>query len=457
MGLPIVGYLPFLTKKPYAKLTELKNKYGPIFRIFMGSQEIIVLCDFKIIKEAFALDAFMGRPSNSAFELTETSTKTGAFHDLPWKEQRRFSLSMLRDLGFGKSQMEVHMKEEAEELLERMTACTKTPVKMAKLLTPSMSNNIASFLFGKRLKYNDPTRQRTDQNLSDVGKLTGALVVKQFFPWLGPIMKFFNIGNPKKFSEATGDMKKYVREQINEHEKTLDSNNIRDFIDGYLLEIKKRSNDPNSTFKKDVLLDLSQGFFGAGSETVRITVDWMLLICVAFPEVQKKIHQEIDTVLDTERFPSYQDRFNMPYTEAAICELMRWKTIIPMNFMRYTLKDTELNGYFIPKHSRVLAVLYSIDHDESLWGNDVDVYRPERFLSENGKKVVKPEHFIPFSIGKRSCPGKPLAEIEIFTYLTAILQKFEFSLPPGKEADLEGNLGIGLQPKSQELCLKLRH
>lgn len=61
--------------------------------------------------------------------------------------------------------------------------------------------------------------------------------------------------------------------------------------------------------------------------------------------------------------------------------------------------DTKLNGYFIPKNSYVLAVLYAVAYDESLWGNDTHEYKPERFLSKDGKKVVKPEYFIPFSIG----------------------------------------------------------
>lgn len=82
------------------------------------------------------------------------------------------------------------------------------------------------------------------------------------------------------------------------------------------------------------MIDVARSFFGAGSETVRIAVDWLLLICAAHPEIQKKIHQEIDTVLGAERFPSYQDRINMPYTDACICEMMRWRTPLPINFLR---------------------------------------------------------------------------------------------------------------------------
>ncbi|GBM52074.1 Cytochrome P450 2A8 [Araneus ventricosus] len=124
------------------------------------------------------------------------------------------------------------------------------------------------------------------------------------------------------------------RKEIQEHEKTLDPNNIRDFVDGYLLEIQKKSGDPKTTFRKEVLADLSRAFFAAGSETVRMTVDWMLLVCATYPEVQKKIHSEIDEVLGQERFPTRNDHLSMPFTEAAIAELMRWKTTVPLNIMR---------------------------------------------------------------------------------------------------------------------------
>ncbi|KAG8190527.1 hypothetical protein JTE90_004102 [Oedothorax gibbosus] len=447
-----------MTKKPYVKLAELRQKYGPIYSIQLGSRRIVVLCDYSIIKDAFARDEFMGRPPGPLpFELTEETIRTGAINDLAWKEQKRFALHRLRDLGFGKTRMEGHLKEEVEELLQRMIESSKSPIRMSDLLASSMSNNISSFMFGKRMAFSDPKRQKLDQLFGNIGKLSGSLSLQIFFPWMTPIIKFFNIGNIKKLSQSFAELKEYINMEIKEHEKTLDPNNIRDFADGYIIEIQKRGTEPNPSFTNDVLCDVAGAFYGAGSETIRIAIDWLLLLCATFPEIQKKVHQEIDTVLGAERFPSYEDRLNMPYTEACIFEMMRWRTPLPLNFLRYTLKDTELQGFFIPKHTTVLAVPYTIDQDEKLWGKDLDVYKPERFLSKDGKKVVKPEYFIPFSIGKRSCPGKSLADIEVFIYFTAILQKFEFSLPPGKKANFEADLGIGLQPRRQPLCLKLRH
>ncbi|GFR19910.1 cytochrome P450 18a1 [Trichonephila clavata] len=457
IGLPIVGYIPFMTKKPYVKLTELSKKHGPLYSVRLGSLDLVVITDYEIMKEAFSKDAFMGRPTNVPIQFSEETLRTEAFTGLPWKEQRRFSLHMLRDLGFGKTRMEEHIKEEILELLEIMSEHVGKPTKLSTFLAPSMSNNIASVLFGKRLKFNDPERQKLDSLLREIAALAGALSWQTFFPWLKTVMSYFNNGKISRITEVLEEIRAYCRKEIKQHEATLDPNNIRDFLDGYLLEVQKKIYDPNTTFKKEVLEDLSRGFFAAGSETVRVTVDWMLCICAAYTQVQRRIQAEIDEVVGRERFPTWQDRLRMPYTEACIAELMRWRTIVPLNLLRYTLQNTELNGYFIPKHTTVLSVLWAMDHDENLWGNDVHEYKPERFLSPDGQKVVKPEYAAPFSVGKRSCPGKSLAEIEVFLYIVAILQKFEVSAPPGKKIDLEGELGISLQPKRQDLCLKLRH
>ncbi|XP_055938577.1 cytochrome P450 18a1-like [Argiope bruennichi] len=452
-GLPLVGYIPFMSPKPYLDLQKFGKKYGGVFSLQLGSQYCIILDDYQSIKDAFAQDAFLGRPPENPFDLKKATLETGAFNGLPWKEQRRFSLQILKDLGFGKSNLEDMMKEEIRDLLDHLAKYNGQPMQLRPVLSPSMSNNIASLMYGKRLKYDDPVRMMLDKALIEGAAAAGQVSWQLFFPWLARLVKFFKLGSEGKLARITKDVNEYTLKEISEHEKTLDPNNPRDYIDGYLMEIKKR-NDP--AFCKEVLQDMIGTFFGAGSETVRLTVDWLVLTMAVHQDVQKKVQQEIDNVIGTERFPSWDVHNKMPYTEATIMELMRWRTIIPINILRYTLWDTELNGFFIPKDSYVLANLWSVHHNPKYWGEDVDVFRPERFLTKDGNEVIKPEYFIPFSIGKRSCPGESYAKTEVFLYFTSLLQKFHISLPEGTKPDFDGQLGIGLGPNSYDVCLKKR-
>ena len=71
-------------------------------------------------------------------------------------------------------------------------------------------------------------------------------------------------------------------------------------------------------------------------------------------------------------------------------------------------------------------------------------------------KLINVFTVLKFKTGKRKCPGEPLAEVEVFMYFTALLQKYKFYLSPGQKPDMEGALGIGLDPMRQEICFKRR-
>lgn len=83
-----------------------------------------------------------------------------------------------------------------------------------------------------------------------------------------------------------------------------------------------------------VLEDMVQTFFGAGSETVRVTVEWLLLLAAQFQNEQRRVQQEIDEVIGRNQTPTWMDNKKMPYTQAFIMELNRWRTIVPINVIR---------------------------------------------------------------------------------------------------------------------------
>ncbi|GIY94316.1 cytochrome P450 18a1 [Caerostris extrusa] len=428
-GWPIVGYVPYLSSKPHLDFIKLAKTYGPVFSLKLGSQYII-----------------HSKPIRKTAE-------TGAFTGLPWKEQRKFSLRILRDLGFGKSKLDNMLKEEIDELLQHFEESDGHPMYIRPLLSPSMSNNITALIFGKRLKFDDPDRIMLDKVISEFSAQAGQAAWQFFFPWIRSCLKLYRFGKEGELDYLLKKMREFTKKEIASHEQTLDENNVRDYIDGYLLEIRRRN---EKAFCKEVLEDMAGSFFGGGSETVRTTIDWLMLTMAAYEDVQEKVQSEIDNVIGRNRSPTWTDHSQMPYTEATIMEMMRWRTIVPINILRYTLWETEVNGYVIPKDTNVMSNLWAIHHNPEYWGQDVEVFRPERFLSDDGESVVKPEYFIPFSMGKRSCPGESFARSEIFLYFVCILQKFKVSLPDGAIPDFEGELGISLFPKPYEICFHRR-
>ncbi|XP_053393602.1 cytochrome P450 2D16-like isoform X3 [Mercenaria mercenaria] len=121
----------------------------------------------------------------------------------------------------------------------------------------------------------------------------------------------------------------------------------------------------------------------------------------------------------------YAGRNKLVYVNATIMEIQRYSTIVPLNVIHYTSKDTTLAGYDIPKDTMVVPSLYSVSMDEKYFPNPTN-FIPERFIDKDGK-MVKNEAVIPFSAGPRTCLGEPLARMELFLVFVNLLQRFTFT------------------------------
>lgn len=98
--------------------------------------------------------------------------------------------------------------------------------------------------------------------------------------------------------------------------------------------------------------------------------------------------------------------------------------------------------------------LEAVHMDPKHW-EDPEQFKPTRFLKD-GSLAPKPEQLIPFSIGRRMCPGETLATMEIFLFLTTLLQRFQVCPGEGRTIDVEStSTGLSV-PKQQGLRFVVR-
>ncbi|CAG0919872.1 unnamed protein product [Notodromas monacha] len=93
----------------------------------------------------------------------------------------------------------------------------------------------------------------------------------------------------------------------------------------------------------------------AGAETTATTLRWTILYLISYPEVQAKLHQEIDKVVGKDRLPCQEDCNKMPYAEAVLWEIWRHVTVVPTAPGRLASQDIQLGGYIIPKVDSIFA------------------------------------------------------------------------------------------------------
>ncbi|XP_074810546.1 cytochrome P450 2D14-like [Natator depressus] len=214
--------------------------------------------------------------------------------------------------------------------------------------------------------------------------------------------------------------------------------------------ITKAKEHAGSSFNDNNLRMVTVDLFTAGTETTSTTLRWALLYMLLHPDIQCKVHEEIDKVIGRDRSPQMEDQANMPYTSAVIHETQRCGDIVPAGVPHMTYRDTELQGFFIPKGTTVITNLTSVLKDETVWEKPHQFY-PEHFLDADGQ-FVKREAFLPFSAGRRVCLGEQLARMELFLFFTSLLQHFTIRLPEGQARPREdGHFAATLRPHPYQI------
>ena len=119
---------------------------------------------------------------------------------------------------------------------------------------------------------------------------------------------------------------------------------------------------------------------------------------------------------------------SLQYCQATILEILRVGSTAPGTLMHQAMKNVEVGGYNFKKGTIFIGNFYSTHFDEKYW-DEPQQFRPERFLSDDGKILTDTPNFFPFSVGKRVCLGESLAKVELFLFFTAIVKNFQFDPP----------------------------
>ncbi|XP_063284970.1 cytochrome P450 2W1-like isoform X2 [Pelobates fuscus] len=405
--LPLIGNLHILDiKRQDFTFMKLAKKYGNFFTFHMGQTKVVVLVGYDAVKEALV---------NSNYEFGNRGA-------IPVAD------------AFQHGQGEPFQKN---------------------VFTNAPPNIIYGMLFGRRFDYSNPTFKKMVGLLDDIVILIGS--TPALFSNVFPALKYV-LRTPSIILNTIAELNVILKRQFEEAKSSLSENDSTTYVEAFMqkdLNENKTEENGKIFHEKNLLASMFDLMLG-GTETTSTTLQWGFLLMMKYPHIQKKIHEEIDNVIGTERVPQWDDQKNLQYCLAVVHEIQRFSTIFQY-LPHSTLTDTHFRGYFIPKGTQVIPLLTSILYDETQWETPYE-FNPNHFLDFNGK-FLKKDAFYPFSKGRRVCAGESLARMELFIFFTGLLQKFTFHPPPGvdkSDLDLTPDVFFTMRPKHYTICATLR-
>ena len=464
-----------LGKDPHLDFTKMAQKYGDVFSLMLGNRLVVVLNGVNAIQEAIIKHskAFAGRPQLHTFQIANPygNNLTVTDYSTQWRLSRKMSVSAIHNFAKNTEALGEKLLQESQRLIHCFKQQTGKPVVALRPLKYATANIILNALFGFERSYDDEELGNI-LDLSD--SFRQAMHGSSHVDFL-PLLKYLP---NKPLSNLEFTIKTVLGVVTNMFEKNKESyadGQVRNIADSFMSVVERETEKEreNRPFREDTgsmapLLNDEQiiavlgDLFGAGFDTSSITVYWALAYLMKYPDNQRQLHDELDQVIGRERLPTLQDIESLPLLQATVYELLRVTSIAPLALPRSTTTETVIQGFRIPKDTVVFVNLWSVHHDPKTW-KDPDVFDPRRFLDEAGQ-VIDPKFlrgFLPFSGGRRKCPGEILALKTVSVFLGALLHSFRFTqdgLPAEYQGiNLQGQPGLTLMPEKFYLKLEERH
>lgn len=202
-----------------------------------------------------------------------------------------------------------------------------------------------------------------------------------------------------------------------------------------------RASQDRSDLEEVANLAMLPGYTAAIDTTYAVLQVFFLAMAI-HPEAQRKASLELDNVVGTGRLPGPDDRPNLPYLNALIKEVIRWKPVSPFGLPHCARASSEYRGYHIPRGSIIMPNYWALLSNPSTYPEPQD-FKPERFLRDGVSGKPNPDPDQAFGSGRRACPGRWFADAALYSVISHVLAVFTIERPldqDGNEIHLEGTM-----------------
>lgn len=455
-GIPVIGNLfdvP-LDKEFWMTFREWGQKWGDVLHMRIFGFHFIILNSMEATKDLLEKRGkiYSARASLPMFEIAEYS-KLVAFetNTKRWSDGRKLIMQFLT----GKELPKLYptIEDECSKLPAKIY---KNPAKLGDHLEMSVVGIIMRTTYGyvpdeENDRFTHITFKLLDEMLV-AARPTNILNVFSFMRYLPPWLPGNgNLRTALKFRETMHAVVDgpYEWAQANKENPEVAQSLCARF-----------QNSGLDIDDKDLAEWTAAVQFIAGADTTTFTLHAATKAMLLNQDVQRKAQAELDSVLG-HRLPTMADRPNLPYIDAILKETSRWHLLGPFGAPHMVDSDDHYKGYFIPKGAIILPNMGAIASDPTVYP-DPTAFQPERHLGEEPQ--LDSGHYN-FGFGRRVCPGKALAQAEMFLVLATVLKVFDIAPWTSEKDGVKAAIGEARAPSMDmprrptpfECTMKLRN
>ena len=413
-AVPLLGHLPRLARDPL-KFLDTLSEHGGLLTLRLGAKKMVVVCDPTLTHQVLIADDVYDK-GGAFFEAARTLMPT-AMGLAPYAKHRR--LRRLMQPSFTKGRLSRHGDIMSEQIAKAIGDWRDG----GELDIVHEMMNVTGRVLTATIFSSSVSEETLREITADSLELTRGVAVDIALP--GPIARLTpGYGH---YRRSVARLRETTLRLIRERRAEGDA---APAAHGDLLEALLAAKDEDGAgdrFSDSELVDQLSFMMVAGTETTAQTVSWALYELSRRPELEAKLHAEVDEVLGG-RPAGYDDASRLELVNRLVSEVLRFYSPTWL-FTRRTAADAELGGYRVPAGTDVLYSPYIVNRAPASH-ETARVFDPDRWEPERAS-CMHARGYIPFGTGARKCIGDQFATLESVLMVATIAQRWSLAALPG--------------------------
>ena len=456
------------------KFQEWSKIYGPVYTLWNGRRPTLVISDPMVAVELMEKRSnnFSSRPRTVA--MGELYFDHASILTTPYNKEWTIRRKLLHH-AMTPSALRLYKPVQEAEATRLCNQLLYSPQNWEQLLERFTSSIVFSIAYGHRIDSMQAKvlKERFEQmHFNAQLNVPGAYAVETFpilkyvpqalAPWKREIME-----KGKEAADGNIELVDRVRDDIRRSKEK--GTPVAESLTKLLLGVREKEHIPLS--ERDFSF-VPASLFGAGSDTTASTLCSAFLAFVTHPSTLQTAQREVDAVVGATRSPTFADASNMPYLNAVVKEVLRWRPVAVLGGTPHanTAADN-YKGWHIPAGTTILGNSWAINLNDEYYTHP-HTFEPARFLENSlqekysshpnmdfGSSKTHPSKLghSSFGWGRRICPGAELATNSLTIALAKLIWAFDIRGIEGRKYDIfDYTQGFNSRPRSFECEVRVR-